>query len=739
MSKLVVSIGHVEFTGGSEVLYVVKVQQDADEWEVRRTFADFRRLRDDVLRVMKDARAHAADDASSRTFAHHVQALAFPPKRLFGARKDHVVKERAVELHHFLIKLLMLTHTYRKAQKALYEGDPAAFAALQDRTQASIGVFYLLRDFLKPVTLKTDVTVLGALGGGVGGDHQGHNADRAGGVQLEGDGDDDAHRMIRESKMLAMSIRNSLKSSTASARTASHRVDETADRPPRSPARSPVRSPARSPVSTHAQPRRPAAQGRSRSATRLPSTRSEEDERPAGPVLKTASLSALSAQVDRARAESHQLRDHLLQQRKDKQRHEELEHAHVAGHHRQFKEMQQQQKEGQRHHSRRHHSSTGDLPVEDGADGHRPLEKISARVVSASAGSAREARHVLITPEMQEQIAGSGQSGGSGGSRPNSGGKASSEKRKPRSKRSRRKQPQSAHEAQARESERLSRMSTQLTAQAISVTAQKEVEKVVSEYTAIMVLRYVDRFISKAVTKAPGCYRVDSSRRLVIDSERFVEELELTFTDLPDAFAALFQDESGDWRFPHALDKYVQMKWQSFQGNAVSSTGSTVGSRPGSDAGSDESDSEYEYEQVGGGGFMKAKKDFSHDEESMLQEMIANGTATRDQTLRLQRQVNEQGWHRRANPSYRALEADDDESEELEEDSSSTEDDSDAARRRRRHHKKKAASHGRTKERYVGHGRDDQTCTVEQYQQRQNARRKDRLSRVGTQTIGGLV
>ncbi|POM76907.1 Hypothetical protein PHPALM_5805 [Phytophthora palmivora] len=45
-----------------------------------------------------------------------------------------------------------------------------------------------------------------------------------------------------------------------------------------------------------------------------------------------------------------------------------------------------------------------------------------------------------------------------------------------------------------------------------------------------------------------------------------------------------------------------------------------------------------------------AKQDFSNDEESMLQEMIANGTAGREQMLRLRRQMNEQGWNRRENP-----------------------------------------------------------------------------------------
>lgn len=827
MSKLVVSIGHVEFTGGNQVLYVVKVQQDGDEWEVRRTFSDFRKLRDDVARVMKDARAHVVDDECSREFARGVQALSFPAKRLFGSKKDHVVKERAVELHHFLIRLLVLTHTYRKAQKTLYERQhsshqhQAAFAALQDRTQASVSVFYLLRDFLKPITLRTNVDndLIDTEGNG------GSSARVGGaGARLEGEGQEDeeseaSRRMIRESKMLEMSIGprgsapNQLKSSsTAPSRTMSYHVEQTPTRTmshhteptsstttthehPPAPAPIPVTvvTPSESPSKTsdHSSSTSTAnrttrsnsklvsvaAAGRSRSASRLQTpksghnlpTESLSDGRQrqvsASRVTKAASTSALAAQVDRARTESYMLRDQLLHQRQEKQKQERehqeralqhtptdapSQHQHpkqakdqkqqpiqvrsgeVPKHHEQFMLLMEQ------HQQQRHHSSASSLgrpktashPLDSSEssqtsesewDGHHhPSRALS----SASAGSAREAKHVLLTPEMTEKIL----SGGSS----SAGGKSPSEKRRARAKKSSRSKHkgESARDIQLRESERLSRLSTQLTVQSISVSAQKELEKFVSEYTAIMVLRYVDRFISKAVTKAPGCYRVDAAtHKLVIDSERFVEELEDTFTDLPATFPELFKDETGDWSFPSALDAYAQLKWNSFQGNMVSSGKgkATAGSRAGSDNDSD-SDSDYEYEQIGGGGYMKTKKDFSRDEESMLQEMIANGTAGKDQVLRLRRQINEKGWNRRENPGTRSRRVlEDDESEDRDDDNSSdTEEEEDGA-----------IDAARARARKRGISKSKSSCAVDRYQRRQNALRKDRLSHA--QSVGGLV
>lgn len=813
MSKLVVSIGHVEFTGGNQVLYVVKVQQDGDEWEVRRTFSDFRKLREDVLRVLKDARGHVVDDDSSRAFGRGVHALAFPSKRLFGSKKDHVVKERAVELHHFLIRLLVLTHTYRKAQKALYEFHSshqdqqhhhATFAPLQDRTQASVSVFYLLRDFLKPVTLRTNVGADPASAGD-GGRAAGAADRTVTQLACEDEEDEEAEanrRMIRESKMLAMSIgsrgsgpapapapHQQLKASKspAAARSKSHHGgSHSSDRhhsdaipileapPIKSKSHSAIHDASKAHSSDHHGEHTSSkitsitAVGRSRSASRLltpkankvPSGESMSDGRKRqGSGQKTGSMSELAAQVERARTESYMLRDQLILQREEKQKQErehEQEHlmamiqetqaqdqtdpkeqnklgvihvgkGEVPSHHEHFKQLMDQ------HQKRRHHSSSSSHgrpktmshpPSSESSQTSEserdPIQlellEISARLVtSASAGSANEAKHVLLTPEMTEKI----MSGGSA-----SGAKSPSDRRRARAKKAGR--SKSTRDIQQRESERLSRVSTQLTAQSISVSAQKELEKFVSEYTAIMVLRYVDRFISKAVTKAPGCYRVDAAtHKLVIDSERFVEELEDTFTDLPMTFPELFKDDMGEWVFPPALDAYAQLKWNSFHGKPASggsAKGKSKSARRASSDNDSDSDSDYEYEQVGGGGYMKAKKDFSRDEESMLQEMIANGTAGRDQTLRLRRQLNERGWNRRENPgsrSQRVAEDDDDESEDND-NSSDTEEESDAGGKKRR-----------------AYGKSKSSCAVDQFQRQQNARRKDRLSRV--QSVGGLV
>ncbi|KAJ0412739.1 hypothetical protein ATCC90586_002369 [Pythium insidiosum] len=375
MSRLAVAISHVELTEAEHTLYVIKVQQDAEDWEVRRTYSDFRRLRDDVHRVLRDDRRHIVDDPCSREFARATHELPFPSKRLFGNKKDHVVKERAVELHRFLIKLLLLTHTYRKAQKALYDA-----------------------------------------------------------------------------------------SST--------------------------------------------------------------------------------------------------------------------------------------NHTER------------------------------------------------------------------------------------------------------------LTAQTITIEAQKELEHHMSEYNAIMVLRYVDRFISKAVTKAPGCY-VIQDKRIIIDSARFVEELEEVFADLPSSFSAAFKNDAGEWIFPKALDSYAQMKWNSFQGKDISRSG-TYMSRASD---SDESDSEYEVQGNGGGYMRKKERAFTEDETDVLQKMIAQGTAGTDQMLRLRRQFDERGWHRHRLPGneghqhkFYSME-----SSELEEFSDTDDDD----------------------------GSGGEASSVRRFQQQQNAMRKSRLSR--REDIGGLV
>ncbi|KAK1945597.1 hypothetical protein P3T76_002645 [Phytophthora citrophthora] len=720
MSRLVVAIGHVEFTGGREVLYVVKVQQDADEWEVRRTYSDFRKLRDDVLRVMKDARAHILDDACSREFSHELQNLAFPAKRLFGSKKDHVVKERAVELHRFLIKLLFLTHTYRKSQKARYDQyvqalpahQQAAYAALQDRTQASVTVFYLLRDFLKPITIKTDVPpnsgdLLGSSG-----------LDSSAGTG--GDGDSPT-RLIRESKILAMRSSNPNERKHKSNREMMRENDKMQQQKRREQQREQLRkeqnkyqqAPVAKPVEEKNETVNPA------------NDTSNYDH---GSTPKTAKMNDLMAASERSRAEANTLREQFLQKQHStsalsnehrKQRHYSTPDGNAAD---------------WKNRTARAATSATTLSTASSHDEPEPEKEKEKFILSSAApsstsstASADEVKLVDLSSLAQYKTKRSSRRGSHSSDKSKSSHKSSSKSKKSPS-RSKRK-AKSAKNIQMSDTERMSRVSSALNAQAISIHAQRELEKYLTEYSAIMILRYVDRFINKAVMKAPGCYRVNAQHRLVIDGQRFLQELEETFSDLPNNFGDMFHigspGDQDEWGFPPALNKYVQMKWESFQSMGSSSISHDNGNSSAADqtSDSDDSDTEYEYEEIGGGGYMTAKQDFSNDEESMLQEMIANGTAGREQMLRLRRQMNEQGWNRRENPGSRSQRV-------IEEVSSSESEEETRSQQREKRRSKR-----REPKRSV-------SCVVEKYQQEQNARRKDRLSRVqsmGGQSIGGFV
>ncbi|OWZ09784.1 hypothetical protein PHMEG_00017463 [Phytophthora megakarya] len=715
MSRLVVAIGHVEFTGGSQVLYVVKVTQDADEWEVRRTYSDFRKLRDDVHRIMKDARAHILDDACSRDFARELQDLAFPAKRLFGSKKDHVVKERAVELHRFLIKLLFLTHTYRKAQKARYDQyvqalpahQQAAYAALQDRTQASVSVFYLLRDFLKPITIKTDVPP-----------HSGDLLGSAGGSNSAGNGDSESspRRLIRESKILAMRSSNSSERKHKTNREMMKQAEkmqqqhrehkENKYQQQAVEKKHDVVNPANDNVGAHY----------------------DHNSTP-----KTAKMNDLMAASERSRAEASSLREQFLLKQHST--------SALANEHRKQRHYSTPDGNSSELKNRFGRAATSSSTLSTVASTHDESEpeKEKEKFISSSAtpsstsstASADDVRLVDLSSLAQYKTKKGSRRGSHSSDKSKSSLKSSSKdktpprsKEKKKSSRAKRK-AKSAKNIQMSDTERMSRVSSALNAQAISINAQRELEKYLTEYSAIMILRYVDRFINKAVMKAPGCYRVNSQHRLVIDGQRFLQELEDTFTDLPNNFGDLFQGgvpgDNDDYSFPPALDKYVQMKWDSFQHALGSSsishdTGHSSAADQTSD--SDDSDTEYEYEEIGGGGYMTSKQDFSNDEESMLQEMIANGTAGREQMLRLRRQMNEQGWNRRENPGSR--------SQRLIEEVSSS--DSEEETREQQREKRRSKRH---------EPKRSVSCVVEKYQQEQNARRKDRLSR--NQSIGGFV
>ncbi|TYZ65734.1 hypothetical protein PybrP1_011995 [[Pythium] brassicae (nom. inval.)] len=658
MSRLVVSIGRVEFTIAAQTLYVVKVQQDADEWEVKRTYSDFRKLRDDVARVMK-SNAHA--DASSDEFAAAAHELPFPAKRLFGSRSERVVRERAVELHHFLIRLLLLTHTYRKAQKQQLDDDPHA----QQTPQASATVFFLLRDFLKP-----DGAPLGSAAGAAGAAGVGGGA--AGGAAHSGaaDNDDDVitRRMIRESKMLAMRSSGAHPPKTKSAPDVLAYGDESDEQHDDGGFASKstadlLRQHSEIPILEEV-PMGHSSGSASKKMLQIASLRSRSQ--------RTDSNSSSAAVDDRPRNESTASATERQRNASTASNASTTSSSHYAldstrqPHHIPHPYSNHRQKH---HHSQSHHHPQ-----------HAVLASVQQNRGASSASStplAIPSAPSASTSSSSMYIHGSAPSSTSSSSA--AAAAAASTRSSSQKKAAARSKPRSASAREARDSARKSRLSPQLAAQSVTLGAQKELEQFLSEYSAIMILRYVDRFVNKAVTKAPGCYTVSADLRLVIDSERFFEELEETFKDLPADFAHNFRHPlaGGDWLFPPALDAYVQMKWQSFRshgaaggGGAAKSTAGSCSSRSSayaksrsqshhrrqdsdsSDSDDDDDDSEYEYEEatVLGGGYMKPKKDFTAEEADVLDKMIANGTAGRDQMLRLRRQVNEMGWNRRANP-----------------------------------------------------------------------------------------
>lgn len=779
MSRLVVAIGHVEFTIAGQTLYVVKVQQDADEWEVRRTYSDFRKLREDVARVMRENRTI---DACSQEFASAANGLAFPAKKLFGSKRDRVVRERAVELHQFLIRLLLLTHTYRKAQKQLY--DPSSSSSQNNNTsasahfvppqqQASANVFYLLRDFLKP---------LGAKNGGIS-------------QTLEDENDESARRMIRESKMLSM-------------RSSSHYNQQSAAGVPKTMSAPNVlahgnndtsasaQTQVQAPTSDQYQQQQAFAHAKANAALyRKQSTIPIlEEAPPPGPSISTSSskktlnIAALMSRSARTDSNTSDRSNPLVASSAtdDGCRSRNVSNASVASHYSTASNAStdgQQQppvatlssvQQGRKVSSASTSSASSYIggtaaPVAIASSnvsssssavyvhGSAPSSTSSSGAASRAYPPSNSSNTSSPQSQSQQQLAFYGSDDlvpsnkknlsssahtverrskhhtNSSSSTNKKSGLSSSTSSATRSK------MRSSSARDLRTSERKSKLSPQLTAQAVTINAQKELERYLSEYSAIMILRYVDRFISKAVTKAPGCYTVNAhTHRLVIDSERFLEELEDTFKDLPANFEGNFRNPyaNGDWFFPAALDAYVQMKWNSFLGSSAPSSSSKVASksksvkssgrgRRGSDSEDDSEDSDSEYETIGGGGgYMKAKKIFTDEEADVLDKMIADGTAGRDQMLRLRRQMNEVGWNRRAHPSGSSSTLN----------ASSTF--SSASSKPRKKKTEYWTDTDDDETRQTGSSGGEDQATVEHYQQKYNALRKERLSR---RAEGGLV
>lgn len=776
MSRLVVAIGHVEFTIASQTLYVVKVQQDADEWEVRRTYSDFRKLREDVARVMRDNRAI---DACSQEFAAAAGALAFPAKKLFGSRRDRVVRERAVELHQFLIRLLLLTHTYRKAQKQLYDPSSSSTSShnnsssaylVPTQQQASAHVFYLLRDFLKP------------LNGGIS-------------HAIEDENDESARRMIRESKMLTMrssahhTATKSMSAPNVLAHVSYNNLSNDA-----SASATLAQAQVQTQTSNHQQHNELAKSSAAAALYRKQSTIPLLEE--AAPTnkktLNIVSLMSRSARTDsnasdrsnplasadsRARNVSNASSSYLST---SSRKQSAASDASSDAHNQQQPVLSSVQ--GRKVSSA---SATGVSSYIGGTSTPVAIASSSSSVSSSSAvyvhgsapssssssGAASRAYPPSNTinsssTSSQPQLAfydsdehsfkkkkslsssahtlerrskhSSTTSSSTTSHKKASAGLSASTSSATRSK------MRSSSARDLRTSERKSKLSPQLTAQAVTINAQKELERYLSEYSAIMILRYVDRFISKAVTKAPGCYTVNVQRKLVIDSERFLEELDETFKDLPANFESNFRNPyaGGDWFFPPALDAYVQMKWSSFQGHSTSSSSSSAknhskvkstrgGRGRGSDSEDDSEDSESEYEEMigGGGGYMKSKKIFTDEEADVLDKMIADGTAGRDQMLRLRRQMNEVGWNRRAHPSGGS-------NSTAATMSASFNSSSNKSKKKKAAQSEYWTDTDDDETRQTGSsGGEDQAKTVEHYQQKYNALRKERLSR----REGGLV
>lgn len=775
MSRLVVAIGHVEFTIAGQTLYVVHVQQDADEWDVRRTYSDFRKLREDVARVMRENRAI---DACSQEFASAANSLAFPAKKLFGSRRDRVVRERAVELHQFLIRLLLLTHTYRKAQKQLYDpqGSSGASAHLvPPQQQASANVFYLLRDFLKPLGATTGIS-----------------------QTMEDESDESARRMIRESKMLSMRSSGHHQSAVPKAMSAPNVLAHVSNDTTAS-AQAQHTSDQFQPQQQQQQQNNAFAHAKSTAALyRKQNTIPILEEAPpptnnyssSKKTLNIAAFMSRSARTDsnssdrsnplalgssfaaddsRARNVSNASSSHYSTT--SSRKHSTASNASDTQQPVVLSSVQQGRKVSSASANSSHASSSvaiaappsssnvsssssamyvhGSAPSSTSSSGAASRAYPPSNSSNTSSSMSSQQRQQLAfydsddhAPKKNLRSSAHTVERRSKNHNTSSSSTSSSHKKSGLSSTSSttRSKTRSSSARDIRTSERKSKLSPQLTAQAVTINAQKELERYLSEYSAIMILRYVDRFISKAVTKAPGCYTVNAQRRLVIDSERFLEELEETFKDLPANFEGNFRNPyaNGDWFFPAALDAYVQMKWNSFQGNSVPSSSSSKYSgggsksknakssgrgRRASDSEDDSEDSDSEYETIGGGGgYMKAKKIFTDEEADVLDKMIADGTAGRDQMLRLRRQMNEVGWNRRAHPSG----------------SSATLSVSSASSKSR---KKKTQTEYWTdtdddETRQTGSSGGEEQTSVEHYQQKYNALRKERLSR---RAAGGLV
>ncbi|OQR97613.1 hypothetical protein ACHHYP_10187 [Achlya hypogyna] len=182
--------------------------------------------------------------------------------------------------------------------------------------------------------------------------------------------------------------------------------------------------------------------------------------------------------------------------------------------------------------------------------------------------------------------------------------------------------------------------------------AEAELQELgLSRDCALMLLRYLDKFLAKAMIRQPGCYRITPDNWLAIDAERLCLELEEAYFN-PTEMTQVLQDATTlEWRIPPRLEGYIQFKW-------------TMDNHKKASEDSDDSD-ESEVEIVSFRG--KKKSRFSEHEIDEIEAMMSNGNASREQMKQLRRQLHEENWERFSRPgesARRGANYSDDEEEE---------------------------------------------------------------------------
>jgi hypothetical protein len=85
--------------------------------------------------------------------------------------------------------------------------------------------------------------------------------------------------------------------------------------------------------------------------------------------------------------------------------------------------------------------------------------------------------------------------------------------------------------------------------QKVTEKAQRGLEALgLTRETSVMLLRYMDKFVAKAMIRQPGCYRITADNRLAIDAERLAIELEEALFDLAEMTRVLQDPTSAEWR-----------------------------------------------------------------------------------------------------------------------------------------------------------------------------------------------